>query len=118
MRARNEDALICDFAEYYHVLDYMGLPLRLAATLAAGLPASSRIKLELAGQKYPTETMLMMAILDGIRINLWMQTEDGHKNRNRPKSVLEDMTKEKEQYANFASIAEYEAARQERIKNG
>lgn len=30
----SEDALICDFAETYHIYDYRSLPLRLVATLA------------------------------------------------------------------------------------
>lgn len=44
MIAADEDALICDLAETYHILDYKALPLRLAATLAAGLPLYSRSK--------------------------------------------------------------------------
>lgn len=38
----DEDALICDFAEIYHV-KYDELPKSYAAVLAAGLPYTSRI---------------------------------------------------------------------------
>ena len=48
-----KDKLICDFAQYYHVLDWRSLPVRLAATLAAGLPPDSRCMMHLAGQKLP-----------------------------------------------------------------
>lgn len=44
MIAADEDALICDLAETYHILDYKALPLRLISTLAAGLPLYSRSK--------------------------------------------------------------------------
>lgn len=44
MIAADEDALICDLAETYHILNYKALPLRLVATLAAGLPLYSRSK--------------------------------------------------------------------------
>lgn len=44
MIAADEDALVCDLAETYHILNYKALPLRLAATLAAGLPLYSRSK--------------------------------------------------------------------------
>lgn len=39
----DEDALICDLAETYHVLDYRSLPLLTAATLASGLRSDARI---------------------------------------------------------------------------
>ena len=111
MRARNEDALICDFAETYHVFDYMALPARTAATLAAGLPPDSRIKRELTGQKQTTEIMLLAAITDALNTLVWFKTEDGHKGINRPTSILRELTDEKEQVVAFDSIEEYEAAR-------
>ena len=52
MVASDEDALICDFAETYHILDYKALPLKLRATLASGLRDSSRSKLILHGREY------------------------------------------------------------------
>lgn len=39
----NEDALICDFAETYGVLDYRAHGARLAGTLASGLRSDARI---------------------------------------------------------------------------
>lgn len=39
----DEDALICDLAETYHVLEYRRLPLMTVAALASGLRAGARI---------------------------------------------------------------------------
>lgn len=51
----DEDALICDFAETYNVLDYRALPLRTAATLASGLRADARIFESLKKEQYKEE---------------------------------------------------------------
>ena len=60
MISLDESALICDFAETYHILDYRALPLKLAAVLACGLRDDSRIKMKLAGMKLNPETMLLL----------------------------------------------------------
>ena len=117
MKARNEDALVCDFAETYRIYDYTQLPPKQAAIFAAGLPADSRIKVELSGQKLKPDTMLLAGILDCLNIQIWMNTKDGHKNRNRPKSMLKELTEEKEEYMEFDSIEAYEAARERMMRN-
>ena len=112
MVGRNEDALICDFAETYHVFDYKSVPLKLAATLAAGLPTDSRIKREMSGQKVSTDTLLLANIVDCLRTLIWFKTEDGRKGINRPDSILQAMTEDKQRkYEEYDSIEEYEAAR-------
>ena len=111
MVASDEHALICDFAETYHVLDYKVLGARLAATLAAGLPYDSRIKRKLSGQTYDAVTLLLAAAVDRLTLLLWAKTKDGQKGRNRPASVLDEMTKEREQYMEYESVAAFEAAR-------
>lgn len=58
----DEDALICDFAETYQIYDYRSLPLRLVATLAAGLRENSRIKS--AGAKASVTNTLLAMIAD------------------------------------------------------
>ena len=120
MVARDENALICDFAETYHIYDYKSMPPKMAAILAVGLPNDARIKRSVAGQKQTTQTMLLAMIADALNLLVWFQTEDGRKNRNRPKSVLEVLTKEEEteEYEAFNSIEAYEAARRERMTNG
>lgn len=69
--ASDEDALICDFAQYYHVLDWRTLPLHLVATLAAGLPESSRCMLKLSGQIVPLETLLQAETVDALHLLYW-----------------------------------------------
>lgn len=112
MIARNENALICDMAEVYHIYDYTKLPPKQAAIFAAGLPSDSRINRELSGQTVPTNTILLASIVDALNTLVWFKTEDGQKGRNRPASVLERLTQsEQEQIAEFDSIEAYEAAR-------
>ena len=109
MIAADEDALICDFAETYHVYDYKALPVSYAAALACGLGPDSRIKMVISGIKIPTDVALQAGIIDRLSLLLWMQTEDGTKGRNRPKSLLDELTREKQenQIAAFASGDEF-----------
>ncbi len=94
MLATDEDAVICDFAETYHVLDYRALDLPLAATLAAGLAPDSRSMRKLSGAKAPTELLLLASIADSAAFVAWAQTEDAAKNKNRPKSLVQALTGE------------------------
>jgi hypothetical protein len=92
MAAGSEDDLICDFAETYHILDWRALPLPLAATLAAGLPDSSRIKRRLAGLQAPLETVLLAKLVDQMATWLWWHSKDGERGRNQPESIAEKLT--------------------------
>ena len=60
----DEDALICDFAETYHIYDYKRLPLSTAAALAVGLRDTSRIKMKLSGAVVANDIQLMAAAVD------------------------------------------------------
>lgn len=60
----DEDALICDFAETYHIYDYRSLPLRLVATLAAGLRDTSRIAMNTTEAKASTTNTILAIIAD------------------------------------------------------
>ena len=113
MTARDEDALICDMAQYYHILDYEAIPCRLAATLAAGLPEESRSKMGLSGQRLSTERLLLATAADRLGWLVWAQTEDGRKGRNRPQSIVEALRGEskEDKYEAFSSGAAFEAAR-------
>ena len=118
MIARNEAALECDFAETYHIYDYRELPVKRAALFAAGLSDDSRIKRELTGQKHPVETILLSHIADSLQMLVWFKTKDGQHNRNRPKSILQEIMKdpESDKYMAFDSPEEYEAARRKIIE--
>ena len=97
MLAEDRDALVCDLAETYHVLDMAALPVPLLATLAAGLREDSRIRMKMAGERERVSTILQAAMLDRLTTLCWMQTRDGARGRNRPSSVFDAMAgKEKE----------------------
>ncbi len=113
MRATDEAALICDFAETYHIYDYKELAPAYAATLACGLRPDSRIKMKLAGMTVPPNLLIAAMTADAVRFLAWSKTKDGQKNRNRPGSVVDSLTKtdnpEKDTVA-FKSGEAFEAA--------
>ena len=113
MRVADEAALICDFAEYYHVLDVDALPVRLAATLACGLRPESRIMMAMSGQKVPLMTALQAAMLDNLAFIAYTKTEDAQKGQNRPKSVLKQLTgaEDSKEIRTFGSAEEFERKR-------
>ena len=113
MIAIDEYALICDFAETYHVYDYRELGMSKAAILASGLSDSSRIKRKLAGVQYSIDTLLLAVIADRLSVLVWAKTRDGQKNRNYPESIFESLTEKKtaRDYRVFDSIEAFDAAR-------
>lgn len=112
MMSADRDALICDFAETYGIFDIRALPVSTLATLAAGLRDDSRIKMRLSGAKVNRSEMLLAAAVDRLSLLVWMQTEDGRKNVNRPKSVLSAIFGDGNQESNvtaFESAEDFEA---------
>lgn len=109
----DEDSLICDFAETYHILDYTALPPTLAGVLASGLRADSRIKMLMSGQKITTDQMIRAAIADRVGILTWQNTEDGQKGRNMPESILQSLLGDKKDSNNlaFENGADFDAYR-------
>ena len=89
----DEDALICDLAQTYQIFNYRSYPTCFIATLAAGLPNDSRIKLKLMGQEHSLSESLLALSVDYLSLIWWSKTEDGQKNRNRPQSVFDLITK-------------------------
>lgn len=120
MVAADEDALRCDFAQTYHILDYRRLPLRTAAVFAWGLGEDSRVKRALAGARMDAQTALLARIFDGVMLLVWMQTEDGHRGRNRPRSLFDYMAggEENEKPRGYASAADFRSAWQEITAGG
>ena len=94
MIKKDEDALICDFAETYNIYDYKSLPLKMVGSLALGLRDNSRIKMAMTGSQASSEVMLMAAMVDRLSLLVWMKTKDAEKGKNKPKSILESMTSE------------------------
>lgn len=110
MRNADPDALACDFAEYYHIADMSALPVSVAATLAQGLPEESRSRLGLSGQSISLQTALLAAIADRLGLLVWMGTEDGKAGRNRPASILGQLTHKAEPEDGFADADEFARA--------
>lgn len=117
MIVTDEDALICDFAETYHIYDYMRLPVEYAATLANGLRDNSRIKLKVSGTRVSTDLLLQAAAVDALNLLVWAKTKDAKRGRNKPASIAEMLTAnpKKEECLGFESIDDFEKARAEII---
>lgn len=76
-------------AEIYGVFDWRGLPIVTAATLAQGLPASSRTVRALSGAPWTEPEMLLLAVIaDRLGHIAWMFSEDGASGQNHPPSLL------------------------------
>lgn len=93
MAYHDEDALVCDFVETYHILDWRSLPVHLASTLAAGLRDDSRSKLALAGQKVSFDTQLAAGIYDKLAFLAWTKTKDAQSGRNCPEPITAMLNK-------------------------
>lgn len=79
-------------AETYGVYDWRALPLVTAATLAQGLPASSRVARKVSGNIPDKETLLLAIIADRLGHLCWMISEDGTHGENHPPSLLAVIT--------------------------
>ena len=120
MAAADEDALRCDFAQVYHILDYRRLPLRTAAVFACGLPEDSRILLKLSGSRLDVKSALLARIFDALAVLVWHDTKDGHAGRNPPPSLFEKLMNggENEKPRAYASAADFRAAWREITAGG
>ena len=92
----------------------------LIATLAVGLPDSSRIKRKYSGVNLTLEQMMLAMLVDGMNISIWQR--GGAKRSHKPESIfkkLMDKTKPKDELMSFRSPEEYEAwmARKREIWN-
>ncbi len=116
----DEDALICDFAEFYHIYNIYEYPPIYIATLAIGLRDNSRIKLKLLGLRVDLEMLLLAHIVDNTAMNIWAKTKDAKNNINRPQSFVELLSKKKEskeKAREFNSGEDFEKERRRLIGN-
>ncbi|MGT2716558.1 DUF5361 domain-containing protein [Streptococcus respiraculi] len=109
----DEEALICDLAETYHIVDYQALPASKVAILAGGLRDDSRIKMILSHQEIAFDTLVLAGILDRLSLLYWAQTKDGQKGANPPVSIVNKLLhKEVErQELVFSSGEDFEKAK-------
>lgn len=101
--------LICDLAETYGIYDYKERDPSLIATLAVGLPDSSRIKKKYSGINLTLNQMLLAMLVDGVNISIWQR--GGAKKSRKPQSIfkkLTEKTKPKDELMSFRSPEEYE----------
>lgn len=117
----DESALICDFAETYHILDYKALPLKTAAVLACGLRENSRIRMKMAGMSVSPDMVMMAAAVDRLSILVWTKTKDSAKGKNAPESILQKITgakESKDEIRSFDTAEEFDAARKKILEGG
>ena len=116
----DEDALICDLAETYHIYDYRQLPATKVAVFSLGLRDNSRIKKKLSNQPIDFDRLLLAGISDKLSYLLWSKTKGGAKGRNKPKSILEMLTEPKKQSNQLAfnSGEEFEQMRARILAGG
>lgn len=110
----DEASLECDLMETYGIYDYRALPPTKVALFSCGLRDNSRIKMKITERKATTTELLLASITDRLSYLVWFQTKDGQKNRNRPKSVYEQLIGKSENPNDamvFDSGAEFEEAR-------
>lgn len=85
----DEDAMICDLAEYYQIYDYKQLPLETVAILVYGLRDHSRIKMKMTDSRLTVEQTLFAIMADDLNYIAWSKTKDAQANINKPESILE-----------------------------
>lgn len=102
--------MICDLAEYYHILNYQEYPSDLVGTLVFGLRQDSRVMMKLSGAPITHTEWLLARIADELRDQSWARSKDGEKGRNRPKHILDKLLglEKKEQYATFETMEDFE----------
>lgn len=110
----DRDALVCDLAETYGILDYKALPVPLLATLSSGLRDTSRIKMRVNGMRATTDTLMLAAAVDKLATLVWFKTKDAQRGRNRPESLVGMLLGEptvNRPVIGFANAADFEAAK-------
>jgi len=116
----DEDALMCDLAETYHIYDYRQLPLKTVAVFSVGLKNNSRIKMKMSNQPVDLDVLLLAGISDKLSYWLWSQSKDGQKGVNKPASLVDTIMntqpKEKNVIA-FTSGEDFVNKRNELLKN-
>lgn len=116
----DEDALICDLAETYHIYDYRQLPLKTIAVFSIGLRSNSRIKMKMNNQPVELELLMLAGLNDKINDWHWSQTKDGQKGINKPTSLVDVITNTQPKEKNvisFSSGEDFKNRRNELLKN-
>lgn len=92
--------------------------MRLAATLAAGLPEESRCMRRVAGLRHPLETLLLAKCADELELLLWRGSVAAERGERAPDGVLSrlmgrDTKEETNALRGFESAEAFRAAWEE-----
>ena len=104
--------MICDLAETYGIYDYKAIKPTLIATLAVGLPDTSRIKRKSSKVNLTLDQTLLASLIDSVNLLTWMLSRK--KRGKRPESVLNillDRNEKKQELMAFKTADDYEAWR-------
>lgn len=112
----DEDALICDFAETYHIYDWRSLPGRYAATLAAGLRQDSRIRMKVSHVKANLDSSLLAMIHDDLTSLIYVTVKSRSKKHFAKPDLIAnriihgDTKKQADEYQGYTSAEDFEKA--------
>ena len=118
MLITDKDALICDLAETYGILDMEALPLDKLAVLSCGLRDNSRIKMAMSGMDVSMDRLLLAGCFDMLSWIKWSKTQAAHDGGEPPKSMLRLFCGEVDSsgIVGFASADDFAAARDRILK--
>ena len=120
----DECALICDIAQYYHIVDMWELNIVTLSVLAVGLPISSRIKQKMTNAQIPDSNIILAGIFDRANFLAWTKTKQAVHNKNAPNSIIKiKQNKNNSDILAFSSSNEFDKMREyflneERKQNG
>ena len=92
MRVSQKDALICDFAQFYHIYDIDSLHPQYAAILACGLPEDSRIMRERRESVAEPDSLLLATIVDELNMIIWILGNGKGNGIPLPESIFEKIS--------------------------
>lgn len=111
----DEEALICDLAETYNILDYKKIALNKLAILACGLRDNSRIKLKMSENILSPNQFLLAGIQDRLSLLVYSKTKDAEKGINYPKLILDSL---ENNISGFTSGEDFMKERERIMKEG
>lgn len=111
MMKTDKEALECDLAETYHILDYRALPLSRVALFSCGLRDNSRIKMKMSDMKVDNQVLLLASTVDALNLLVWSKTKDAEKGMNRPKSIVASIVPNDNELEGFRTGEDFEKER-------
>ncbi len=90
----------------------------MVASFVYGLKPDSRSKMLLSNMVIPTEILLLCGIIDRLNWLVWSKTKDAEKGKNKPKPILEPISKQKnkEELRQYKTGKDFEVERQKILK--